>query len=60
MSASPRRAASKATVTLSASKAAWLIAPETHDRFARAISKTVGRVDDLFLQNNYRNDGAPP
>lgn len=41
-------------------EAAWLIAPETHDRFARAISKTVGRVDDLFLQNNYRNDGAPP
>jgi N-acetylmuramoyl-L-alanine amidase len=38
-------------------EAAWVEQPENQQRYARAISRAVQRVDDVFVRKNYQPDG---
>ncbi len=37
----------------------WLLRPETHQRFGKAISRTVARLDALFVRKGYTNTLEP-
>jgi N-acetylmuramoyl-L-alanine amidase len=43
-----------------AAESRWLARPENHERFARAISRTVERVDEVFVRKNYLLGDSPP
>lgn len=40
-----------------AAEAAWIEKPENQQRYARAISRAIERVDEVFVRKNYLPDG---